>query len=235
MGRFSPSRSHQEGRQEASGSSHSTGSHRHRGPRHHTGKAHHSGTYHMTGGHHHTGAYHHTGTYVHHGRSYHSGSIHVSGSSPAVYATGSVLASGSVRGHEIHFVHGACDLAQTGLKWLPMGYGVAEGAAATFPVRFLCPASGSWKRTIIRTAAAGGDCTLKLFRSHDVIANPATYMSEVTVDMGIANHTYAFNPSGSAPFHEGDVIAFNFKPASNPGATNFTHIFELYTRIDIPS
>lgn len=190
----------------------------------------------MTGGHHHTGAYHHTGTYVHHGRSYHSGSIHCSGSEEAaVHATGSVLVSGSVRGHEIHFVHGATDLGQSSVKYLPMGYGVAEGAAATFPVRFLCPTSGSWKRTIIRSAGAAGSSTLRLYRSQDGTANPSIFREHVTVNMAATNHTYSFNTSGSLHFHEGDVIAFSFDPASNPGATNFTHIFELYTRIDIPS
>jgi len=160
------------------------------------------------------------------GRQQQSGSSHI---------TGSVFSSGSMRGHEIHFVHGAADLGQATLKWLPMGYGVAEGSSASYPVRFVCPASGSWKRTLIRSAGAAGSSTLRLYRSQDGTANPSTFREHVTVNIAATNKTYAFDPSGSLHFHEGDVIAFSFDPASNPGHTNYTHILELYTRKDIPS
>ena len=147
---------------------------------------------------------------------------------------GEMNISGSIRGHELYYIHGACDLDQSAARWLPMGYGLAEAATAAYPTRFVCPARGRLVRTMIRCKAAAGSSVLTLYKAVDATAAAATFAEDITVNIAATDTTYDFDTSGSLHFGKGDVISFKLNPTSNPDETNFTHVLELYTRADIP-
>ena len=148
--------------------------------------------------------------------------------------SGSHDVSGSIRGHTIHLIHGACDLDQSAARWLPMGYGLAEASSAAYPTRFVCPARGRLVRTMIRCKAAAGSSVLTLYKAVDATGAPATLSEAITVNIAATDTTYDFDTSGSHHFGKGDVISFKLNPTANPDETNFTHVLELYTRLDIP-
>ena len=148
--------------------------------------------------------------------------------------TGPFKASGSIRGHELFLIHGAWDLDQSAARWLPMGYGLAEAATAAYPTRFVCPARGRLVRTMIRCKAAAGSSVLTLYKAVDATGAPATLSEAITVNIAATDTTYDFDTSGSHHFGKGDVISFKLNPTANPDETNFTHVLELYTRLDIP-
>jgi hypothetical protein len=161
--------------------------------------------------------------------------MHISGTSPAMMATGSVMVSGSIRGNELYFIHGACDLDQSALRWLPMGYGLAESAAANYTTRFVCPAKGRIVRTIIRCKAAAGSTNLTLYKASDGTSAAATYVERTNTNIAATDTTYSFNMSGNHHFNAGEVISFSLNPSSNPDETNFTHVLEFYTYLNIPT
>ena len=147
--------------------------------------------------------------------------------------TGSHDVSGSIRGHTIHLIHGACDLDQSAARWLPMGYGLGESSAANYTTRFVCPANGRLKRTVIRCKAAAGASSLALYRAIDGTNAAATLVETVGVAIASVDTSYDFDFSGSLHFQKGNVISFRLNPTSNPDETNFTHVLELFTRTAI--
>jgi len=150
---------------------------------------------------------------------------------------GAMNVSGSVRGHELFLIHGASNLAQSAEKFLPMGYGSTETTSATYLNRFIAPSRGRWVKSYLRTSVAADTTTLKLYKAIDGTANPATLVETVSVECSAGSTTYEFDSTsgtGDLHFAEGDVIAFRLNPETQPDLTNFTHVIELYTRVDIP-
>ena len=147
--------------------------------------------------------------------------------------SGTLSISGSLRGHTIHLIHGACDLDQSAARWLPMGYGLGESSAANYTTRFVCPANGRLKRTVIRCKAAAGASSLALYRAIDGTNAAATLVETVGVAIASVDTSYDFDFSGSLHFQKGNVISFRLNPTSNPDETNFTHVLELFTRTAI--
>ena len=149
--------------------------------------------------------------------------------------SGSVMVSGSIRGHELYFIHGAADLDQTAARYLPMGYGLAEAASAAYPTRFVCPARGRLVKSMIRCKAAAASTALTLYKAVNGTNAPATAGETKIVNIASVDTTYSFTFTGSHHFNAGDVISLRVNPTNNPDETNFTHVFELYTRADIPT
>ena len=151
--------------------------------------------------------------------------------------TGASSVSGSIRGHELFLIHGASNFNTALQKFLPMGYNDTEATAAGYQNRFVAPSRGRWIKSYVRSSVAGDTCDLKFYKAIDATANPATLMETVQVECAAASTTYEFSSTGSSGvihFQEGDAIAWRFDPETQPDLTNFTHVIELYTRVDIP-
>ena len=150
--------------------------------------------------------------------------------------TGSLGVSGSIRGHELYFIHGACNYNTAAQKFLPMGYHDTEAAAAAYQNRFVAPARGRWVKTYFRSSVAADTTDIKLYKAIDGTANPATHIETVQAECAAASTTYEFvSTSGSSDitFQKGDALAWRLDPETQPDLTNFTHVLELYTRADI--
>ena len=149
---------------------------------------------------------------------------------------GTTNVSGSVRGHELFIIHGASNFNTAAQKFLPMGYNDTEAAAAGFQNRFVAPSRGRWVKSYFRSSVAADTTDLKFYKAIDGTANPATHVETVQVECAAASTTYEFiSTSGSSDitFNEGDAIAWRLDPETQPDLTNFTHVLELYTRVDI--